>query len=322
MIAAIWAWVKGAAIAVLATLPGALAEIGTYQGYVEGEYVRVGLPEGGVLDALLVDEGDVVAAGAALFRLDDARERAARDAAASRLAEARYTLADQRKGMRDPEIESLRASKREAEADLRLAKAELERQRKLFAQGFVSKEKLDDAEAAAARAAARVQRLAADIEAGQLAARTDRIAAAEAAVAAAEAALAEAEWQLARRGAVAPAAGRIVDTLYRPGEFVGAGQPVVTLLPPGNVKLRFFLPETRVGAARVGDRLRATCDGCPAPIDAAITFIADEAEFTPPTIFSESSRAKLVFRIEAHTLSLEDARGLHPGQPIDVAVEK
>ena len=101
---------------------------------------------------------------------------------------------------------------------------------------------------------------------------------------------------------------------YRPGEFVAAGQPVVSLLPPANVKLVFFLPEPRLGALKVGDPIAYHCDRC-VDGEALVSFIATQAEYTPPVIYSVESRDKLVFRVEARgTLAL------NPGQPVDITV--
>jgi len=100
---------------------------------------------------------------------------------------------------------------------------------------------------------------------------------------------------------------------------VPAGKPVVSLLPPANIKLRFFVPETLVGSLKTGQRVTANCDGCSAPIAATISYIAPNSEFTPPVIFSKESRAKLVFMIEA-VPAAADATKLKPGQPVDVTL--
>jgi HlyD family secretion protein len=94
---------------------------------------------------------------------------------------------------------------------------------------------------------------------------------------------------------------------------------VVAILPPENVKARFFVPETKLGAVRIGQPVQLRCDGCAAPIAAKVTYIAPQAEFTPPVIFSKDSRARLVFLVEARP-SREDATKLHPGQPLDVTL--
>ena len=105
--------------------------------------------------------------------------------------------------------------------------------------------------------------------------------------------------------------------MYVQGEWVNAGSPVVAILPPANVKVRFFVPEPQVGALRSGQRVDVACDGCGAPIAASISFISPQAEFTPPVIYSRESRAKLVFMVEARPAAA-DATRLHPGQPVDV----
>jgi HlyD family secretion protein len=104
------------------------------------------------------------------------------------------------------------------------------------------------------------------------------------------------------------------------GEWVPAGAPVVSVLPAANVKARFFVPETELGRVRVGQGVKLACDGCGAPIDAKVSFIATQAEFTPPVIYSKDSRAKLVFLVEARP-SPADAVKLHPGQPVDVTLQ-
>ena len=199
---------------------------------------------------------------------------------------------------------------------LALSEVNLRRQEQLVGTAAASQEQLDQARASHQRDQARVEELGAALEVARLAGREDELAAAEAAVTAAKAALAMAEWRLGEREAVAPMAGMVTDTLYRPGEHVAAGAPVVELLPPANVKLRFFVPEPLLGGLQVGQRIRFACDGCPPDLGSRISFIAPEAEYTPPVIYSRESREKLVFLVEAEP-GLGAPR-LHPGQPIDV----
>ncbi|HSA83200.1 MAG TPA: HlyD family efflux transporter periplasmic adaptor subunit [Geminicoccaceae bacterium] len=288
----------------------------TAQGYVEGEFVRVAAPASGTLERLLVARGDHVQKGEPLFELDMTSERAARDQAVAHLRAAEARLADLRKGKRDPEIEVIAAQKAQAEAMRDLAAVQLRRQEQLAGTAAASKEQLDAARASHERDVARVNELAAQLEVARMSARSDEIDAAEAAVAAARATLAQAEWRLAERSAEAPAAARVTDTLYRAGEYVTAGTPIVELLPPGNVKLRFFVPEPVLGGLQVGDPVTFACDGCPADLGARISFIAPEAEYTPPVIYSRESRAKLVFLVEAEPDGASSP--LHPGQPVDV----
>lgn len=97
----------------------------------------------------------------------------------------------------------------------------------------------------------------------------------------------------------APAAGLVTDTLFEPGEFVPAGSLVATLLPPGNLKLRFFVPEADLAGVAVGHGPAVACDRCPAGLRAAVSWVSPQAEYTPPVIYSRESRAKLVYLVEA-----------------------
>ncbi|MCA9688743.1 MAG: HlyD family secretion protein [Myxococcales bacterium] len=137
---------------------------------------------------------------------------------------------------------------------------------------------------------------------------------------AAEAALAQANWQLARKTVAATLAGRVTDTLFREGEWVPAGGPVVRMLPPGNIKLRFFVPEAVVGSLKVGRALAVRCDGCGADIPATLSYVSSQAEFTPPVIYSNEMRRKLVFMIEARPAP-DQATRRHPGQPVSVLLK-
>lgn len=129
--------------------------------------------------------------------------------------------------------------------------------------------------------------------------------------------LAQAEWNLAQMKQAAPQTGLVYDTLFRPGEWVAAGKPIVALLPPANIKVRAFVPETRVGALQVGEKARVAVDGVAENFDGTISYISPRAEYTPPVIYSRESRSKLVFRVEIHFEPAVAAK-LHPGQPVDV----
>jgi HlyD family secretion protein len=141
---------------------------------------------------------------------------------------------------------------------------------------------------------------------------------AEAALRSAQARLASAQTRLARRQVLSPAAGTIQQIYFRPGETVPAGRPVLALLPPGNIKLRFFVPEGELPKIALGDTVRVSCDGCRETLFARVSFISRSSEFTPPVIYSLEERSKLVFLIEART---EQTEILRVGQPIGVALE-
>jgi HlyD family secretion protein len=290
------------------------------QGYAEGEYVRVASPSAGQLQRLAVKRGDRVKAGDPLFALEQANEAAARREAADRLARAQAQLENLRKAKRPTEIEAVRAELDQAEAALKLAEANLKRQEELFRENFISRERLDDGRTAVARDRARVAEARAQLATAHLPARTDEIRAAEAEVAAARAALDQANWRLEQKAQRAPQDALVQDTLFVLGEWVPAGAPVVSLLPPGNIKVRFFVPEQRLGTVRVGQPVAMTCDGCGAPIGGTVSYIAPQAEFTPPVIYSRERREKLVFLVEARPAPA-DAAKLHPGQPVEVTLK-
>ncbi|HKC44850.1 MAG TPA: HlyD family efflux transporter periplasmic adaptor subunit [Burkholderiales bacterium] len=291
------------------------------QGYAEGEYVKVAAPFAGQLQRLSVKRGDQVKSGDPLFALEQANEAAARREAADRLSRAQAQVDNLRKAKRVTEIEAVRAELAQAEADLKLAEANLKRQEELFRQKFISQERLDDMRTQFTRQRARVQEMRAQVATATLpVARADEIRAAEAEVAAARAALAQADWRLDQKAQRAPQDALVQETLFVVGEWVPAGAPVVSLLPPGNIKVRFFVPESQLGAVRVGQPVQMNCDGCAVAIPGTVTYIAPQAEFTPPVIYSRERREKLVFLVEARPPPA-DATKLHPGQPVEVTLK-
>lgn len=291
---------------------------GVYPGYLEGEFVHVAAPLAGRLDRLAVSRGQEVRAGELLFELERAAEAAAVEEAARRVDLARARLDNLRKGRRPTELAALEAQLARAEANLRLSEIELARRDQLGRDAVIAPADLDQARARREADAAQVEALRAELATARLGAREDEIRAAEAELAAATAGLARARWAVDHKHRAAPVAGRVHDTLYREGEFVPAGQPVVVLLPPENVKVRFFVPETEVATLRVGGTVAVRADGWPAPRTATIRYLATRAEYTPPVIYSRENRAKLVFLVEAD-FPPAAARDLSPGLPVEVS---
>ena len=129
--------------------------------------------------------------------------------------------------------------------------------------------------------------------------------------------LAQAEWNFTQKAQAAPQAGLVFDTLYREGEWVDAGHPVVVLLPPEDIEVRAFVPETKIGTIHPGDPAQVFIDGVSKPFKGTLRYIFPQAEYTPPVIYSQESRSKLVFMVEVD-FDPETAAKLHPGQPVDV----
>jgi HlyD family secretion protein len=288
-------------------------------GYMEADLVLVGSEQGGRVETLSVEEGDSVEKDAPIFTLESTEQEAEVAAAKARVTEAEARLADAKQQMQRPgEIEVLEASLAQAKAMLVQSNLTLDRTQKLFDKHWVSQAQLDDAEAQHDRNQAAVAEAERRIAAAKLPNRSDLIDAAAASVENARHSLEQAEKALAKRKVFAPAAGTIEEVYFRPGEVVNASQAVVALLPPGNLKVRFFVQEPVRAALHLDQTVRVTCDSCKGELTAKISFIAREAEFTPPVIFSREQREKLVFLVEARPM--EATAKLTAGQPVTVSL--
>lgn len=266
----------------------------TLAGYVEADLLYLAPQDGGIVKTLSVTEGAAVEAGAVLFTLDTDRASlsAAQAAAAAEGAAARAS--DQ--GSLDRQIE-------DAEAALALAERNYRRTASLLRDGHVSKARLDADSAAQKSARARLERARAERAASLIDWN------------AMDAAAKLAERRLADRTTTSPAAGVIERVYRRPGEFAGPGEPVVALLAPENLKLKFFAPQALLASLAIGGEIGFSCDGCATGLKAAIIYIASEPQFTPPVIYSIDEREKLVFLVEARPL---DPAGLRPGLPVAI----
>ncbi len=289
----------------------------TYQGYVEGEFVYLSSSQSGQLVHLAVSRGAQVPAGAPLFTLEAIDEEAAQRQAREQLAAAEAQLADLQTGRRPPEVAVTRAQLLQAQVSAQKSALQRQRDETQYRAGGISQEQLEASRAQAESDAARVRELQSQVEVARLPGREQQLRAQADQVQAARAALAQADWRLEQKSVAAPRAGLVYDTLYREGEWIAAGDPVVRMLPPANIKIRFFVPETRLGSLALGGTVSLHCDQCPTDVAARITFISPEAEYTPPVIYSNETRGKLVYMIEAHP-AVADAPKLHPGQPLQV----
>jgi HlyD family secretion protein len=288
------------------------------QAYTDAEYLRIAPTLDGKLTSLAVSRGGFIAKNAVLFSQDNVPDRAARDQAQAALAQARAQLKNLQDKAKDTEIAAKRADVADTEAEMRRSRADLARIASLIPNGAATRENYDAALQTASSATARLDAARARLtEAEAPSGRTQEIEAAANGVAMAQAALDNASWRLAQRDVLAPAAGRITDIFIRPGETAMANAPVVELLPPENILVRFFVSESDIGSWHVGDAIKILCDGCAQNIDARVTYIAPRAEFTPPVIYSNETRAKLVFMLEARP-NVNDAQKLNPGQPVRV----
>ena len=219
--------------------------------------------------------------------------------AAERVRQSQARLADLKKGQRPSELAALEARLAQAGTAAEQATLELERATKLQATSVLSVDDFDRVRLNQQAAIKHVVELAAQLDTAQLGARSDTIAAAEAELSAAEAAVDRAGWAVAQKNQTAPRAGFVYDTLYREGEYVAASAPVISLLPPENIKVRFFVPEAEYTALKAGSTVSVTISGRTAPLEARISYLSPKPEFTPPILYNRENRSKLVFMIEA-----------------------
>lgn len=246
-------------------------------GYVEGEDAFISAPEPGWITHLVVQRGQWLNRGDLLFTLDDVHERAVRDQAVANLASAKAQLAQE-------------------QANFIYTHTELNRQTGLARAHAGVPATYDQALLSYQQSDRRLPQLEAQIR--QM-----------------EGALADAEYQLSQRRVIAYTQGRVEDIYFREGEYAPAATPVVSVLPPRNIYIRFFIPETDLQQAKLGAPVSIACDSCTPGLRATITFIAQQEEFTAPDIFSVGNREKLVFKSEAHA---PGGLKLNPGQPVEI----
>jgi HlyD family secretion protein len=274
-------------------------------GYVEGELALIAPPQAGWITSLNVARGAHVKPGQALFTLDAIRELAARDNANAQIAAAKELA-----GQATAQIAQAQAQQTQIDADIAKNQKELERQQELVRIGGSPRR---DLEARKRPMTAHVHRRnqAAAVQSQAAAARRQ----ADAQARQGEANLKTAEFNLSERTVSALVAGEVQDLYFRQGEYANAGSPVVALLPPANVFARFFVPEAQVAKLTLGMQVHISCDGCAANMTGTISFIASQAEFTPPVIYSVGNRERLVFKVEAR---VADGLPVRPGVPIEV----
>ncbi len=292
------------------------AQKGSFEGYVTGEYVLVASPAAGRLLRLPVERGARVEAGMELFALDPRPEQDAVSQAVADLAAELATVADLRRGQRPTEIATIEHQQKAALAAQTYTDIQLKRSKELYQTKVVSQENLNLYQSADIALMEIAASLESSLQTARLGGREDQVAAAQARADAAQAALDQARWQLDQKVQQARVGGLVFDTLFRPGEWVPAGQAVVSLLPPERIRVRFFVPETTLAAIKTGQVVMVAADGM-APVAGRVAFISPVAEYSPPVIFSRESREQLLFMVEV-SFEPSKASALHPGQPVQV----
>lgn len=280
----------------------------TLSGYIEGESLFLAAPVSGTVRSIAAAEGQRVAAGARLFAIDPATLSAETEQAGAQVVEARTQIA------------AAQANAQQAEAEVAAAAAEADRARRDLNR-LLSVRADDPAAVAgkdidAARAALREANARLKAARDTALARRAQIGAARAQEQQARGGRREVAIRVDQLSPPSPSAARVEEVFYRPGEWVAANQPVVSLLPDDRIKVRFFVPEEEVARYRPGRIVSFGCDSCPDGLTARISHVSPRPEFTPPIIFSRDSRDRLVFMVEAQPQ--RPAAPLMPGLPVDV----
>jgi Multidrug resistance efflux pump len=314
-------------------------------GRLEGDRHTVASKLPGRVVALLAREGDEVAAGQVLVRLDDAQARARAEQARARVAAARASLAAARNELevlrrRVPlEIDTAKAGVAHAEAALAAAKARAHQARKdarryaeLAKTGAMDKYAADQAElgwevaradlATAMAALDQARKRLAEAELGheEIRSKEYQVAVTEAQLAEAEAVLDEAQSLLADLEVKAPVAGTLVTRIVDAGEVVSAGSPLFTLVDLDRLYLKVYVPEKEIGRLRRGLEARIYTDAFPDhPFPARVRYIADRAQFTPKEVQTPDERVKLVYAVKLYLDENPDHR-LTPGLPADAVI--
>ena len=301
-----------------ALFPACSAGISGASGYVEGEYVLAAPIETAQIVDVRVQRGQHVAAGDVLAVLEQRDVSIAVTDAESRLAEADAQLSDLLRGKRPEELAVIQATLASARAQAEDAARTLARRKDLVARGAGTQSDLDAATTAHDVALARVGETEANLAVARLPARNDAIKAAQNRVSEARSALDNAKWRFGQRTILAQSNGRVYDVLRRVGEIAGPTQPILSMLPDGAIKLKFYAPEPLLSRVSVGSEVEVKCDGC-ATTRAVVSYVSPEPEFTPPVIYSLDARQTLSWLVEARP-EPGGKQALQPGQIVDVII--
>jgi len=306
-----WVW------SLLAVLPGFAGPATTsFSGYVEAKYVYVAPVGAGVVDRLVVKEGQSVKKGDVLFVQDLRQQQSLADAAEASVGAARATWQNTLTGGRAEELAAGQAAVNKAKADLKLAQSTLDRSQKLFASNTVTEAQLDQDRASVESAQAALNQATANLAVLALPSREEQQKAAKAQLDAAVANAAKAEADLRDRTIVAPVDGRVERTYYDAGEMAPAGSPVLSLLPADSLKVEFYVAEADRLKLELGQSVAVSCDGCGAGLSGDVTFLASDPQYTSPIIYSRDERSQLTYLAEA---TLSHPGNILPGQPVTVS---
>lgn len=295
------------------------SEDNVFPGYSHGELIYLSHFNAEKIDRLLVNKGDAVRKGQPLVKMDSfILENALQQAEKNYQAE-NALLQNLLAGERTEELDILQAQLKRARSAASLAESQHERYQQLYQAHVISKAELERYREEAVQKTAQVTELLQQLKVKKLPARQAEIDTQKSRVESAKLQQDKAYRDLQQSILIAPQDARVYDILYRPGERPAAGRPIISLLPPENIKVRFFIPAKKLGALHIGTKVNIFCDGCKAELSGSVSYIHSQAEYTPPVIYSTNRREKLVFMAEA-SLTEEDVKYINPGQPVRVEI--
>jgi HlyD family secretion protein len=287
---------------------------------VEATEADLGFQMAGRIDWIEPRIGDSVTAGQEVARMDQSELLARKRSAEAQLEAARAVLQELRTGSRPEEIAEGRAALRAAEERLADARRDLERARRLFEGGAVSREMLDKAETAAQVAESAADQARERVRILEKGPRQERVAAQAAAVSQAEAAVAQVDAALTNSVVTIPFGGIVTVRHREPGETVSPGVPVLTVMDPEDRWVRIYIREDRIGEVRLGQAASITSDTYPdRTYRGEVIFIASEAEFTPRNVQTTEERVKLVYAVKVQ-ITEDPSHDLKAGIPADVTL--
>lgn len=291
----------------------------TFSGYSHGDFIYLSYSGTAKIDSVSVNKGDSVTSGQALVKIEsfDALNTLMR--AEEKLSAESAVLRNLESGERPEELDVIRAQIKKAQSAESQVKRQLERYRNLYARQAISVAEWDNVRDELTQKGAQVEELINQLKARQLPARQDEIRKQLSQVEAAKLERDKAHWDVLQTTIVSPVNASVYDIIYRAGERPSAGSPIISLLPPDNIKVRFFIPEAMLGNLKIGTKVKLSCDGCTEIINGHVNYIKPEAEFTPPVIYSTKRREKLIFMAEA-VPAREQAARMKIGQPFDVEI--
>ncbi len=288
-----------------------------FPGYSYGDFVYLSYNMSEKVSQIYVEKGETVKKGERLVKMDDFPSENAKKIAEKNYRAEVSSLHNMQSGERPEELDLIRAQLERAKAALKLAKSQLERYRPLYSKRVVSEAEWDNFNNDFAQKSAQVKELSRQLVAKNLPARDEQIRNQRSRVESAKLQLDKAEWDLQQTFISAPQDALIYDVIYRPGERPVAGRPIISLLPPENIKIRFFFPESTLAKFHVGMKVKIYSDGVHKTVSGKINYISPQAEYTPPVIYSTSRREKLIFMVEAIP-DINQAMNIRIGQPVRV----